>query len=182
MLELEIQGKEFFDEDTMSFIEIKSQTLKLEHSLISISKWESKWCKPFLDSVKTVRETLDYIRCMTIGGCSDPNIYFCITNEQIKQINEYIKDPMSATTFNDRELKGRSNRNGELVTSEVIYYWMVSFRIPTEYEKWHLNRLMNLIKICEIKSRPPKKMKQNDILRQNAELNARRLKQYNTRG
>lgn len=182
MLELEIKGRELFDEEKMEFIEIKPQTIKLEHSLISISKWEAKWCKPFLDSVKTVEQTLDYVRCMTIGTVLDPNIYLSITNDQIKLINEYIKSPMSATTFNDRESKGRSNRNGELVTSEVIYYWMVSFRIPTEYEKWHLNRLMNLIKICEIKNRPQKKMRRNDVLRQNAELNARRLAQYNTNG
>ena len=182
MLELEIKDTEFFNEETNEFFNVKAQTLKLEHSLISISKWETKWCKPFLDTAKTLDQTVDYIRCMTIGTNVDPLVYLAITSDDIKKVNEYIKAPMSATTFNDRESKGRSNRNGELVTSEVIYYWMVTFRIPQEFEKWHLNRLMNLIKICEIKSRPGKKMKQSDILRQNAELNAKRLAQFNTRG
>lgn len=182
MLYLEIPDNEFFDENKSEFIYVKAQTLKLEHSLISISKWESKWQKPFLYTKMTTQQTVDYIRCMTVGPVNDLNIYYGITDDHIKKVNNYINNPMSATTFNERFLKGRGRRSNEIVTSEIIYYWMVTFRIPIEFEKWHLNRLMNLIKICEIKSRPGKKMSQRDILKQNAELNQRRLAQTGSRG
>lgn len=182
MLTLEIAPQELVDERDMTFHYISKQTLKLEHSLISISKWEAKWKKPFLNTVKSTDQTIDYIRCMTVGPNVDPIVYLGLTTEDIKRVNAYIKDPMSATTFNDRFINKGSNRNGELVTSELIYYWMVAFQIPTEYEKWHLNRLMNLIKICEIKSHPPKKMKQSEIFKQNTELNRIRREQLGTKG
>lgn len=184
MLELTIQPTELYDEEKNLFISVpKPQLLKLEHSLISISKWESKWCKPFLNTTKTVEQTLDYVRCMITNAVNDPNVCYCLSREDIKTINGYINAPMSATYFNDKALpRKRGGSSGEIVTSEVVYYWMVAFRIPREFEKWHFNRLINLIKICEIKSQPAKKMKRGDILRQNAELNARRLAQFNTKG
>lgn len=183
MLEIEIAPQELIDEETLTFYTIeKPITLKLEHSLISISKWEAKWKKPFLNTIKTVNQTIDYIRCMTISPIIHPMFYLGLTSDDVKKVNAYIKDPMSATTFNDKLLNTHSNRNGEFVTSELIYYWMVAFQIPTEYEKWHLNRLMNLIKICEIKSHPPKKMKQSEIFKQNAELNRLRRERLGTKG
>ena len=180
MLEITIPATEIYDEVNNEFVTTKEQTLKLEHSLVSISKWESKWCKPFISNdKKTVEETIDYIKCMTINKNVDPNVYRCLTAEQINKINEYISAPMTATWFTDKENK-KTNR--EQITSELIYYWMVALQIPSEYEKWHLNRLLTLIRVCNIKNQPPKKMSKRDILSRNAALNAARRKQMNSRG
>lgn len=180
MLTLRVEGRELFDEIRDEFITIKPATLQLEHSLISISKWEAKWEKPFLSTGdKTREEIIDYIKCMTITQNIDPNVYLCLTNEDIDKISNYIGAKMSATWFNERETKpGRK----EVVTSEVIYYWMIAFNIPPEYQKWHLNRLMTLIRICSIKNAPPKKQSKRDIMQRNAKLNAARRKQYNSKG
>lgn len=180
MLEITIPATEIYDEVNNEFVTTKEQTLKLEHSLVSISKWESKWCKPFISNdKKTVEETIDYIKCMTINKNVDPNVYRCLTAEQINKINEYISAPMTATWFTDKENK-KTNR--EQITSELIYYWMVALQIPSEYEKWHLNRLLTLIRVCNIKNQPPKKMSKRDTLSRNAALNAARRKQMNSRG
>lgn len=180
MLEITIPSRELYDDATQQFINTKEQTLRLEHSLVSLSKWESKWCKVFLSKrEKTLEETIDYIRCMTLTQNVDPNIYNYLTNENITQINQYIEAPMTATTFTeDRSSKG----NGELVTSELIYYWMIALNIPFECRKWHLNRLLTLIRICNIKNQPPKKMGKRDTVSQYAQLNAARRKQLNTKG
>lgn len=178
MLEIIVEGKELYDENKNEFITLKSQSLKLEHSLLSVSKWESKWHKPFLvKENKTTDELLDYIRCMTINNV-DNYIYYLLTEEDIKKIYAYIEDSMTATTIN--EVKGK--RNSESVTSELIYYWMVSLQIPFECEKWHLNRLLTLIKICNIKNQPSKKMSRRQILDQNRAINAARLKKFHTKG
>jgi hypothetical protein len=162
------------------FIEPKKQVLQLEHSLVSISKWESKWCKPFLSKNEmTVEETLDYIRCMTLTQNVNPDIYNYITNENIRQVNKYIEAPMTATWFTE-EKNGKPNR--EQITNELIYYWMVALNIPFECQKWHFNRLLTLIRVCNIKNQPPKKMSKKDILSRNAALNAARKKQLNTKG
>ena len=180
MLEITIPATEIYDEVNNEFVTTKEQTLKLEHSLVSISKWESKWCKPFISNdKKTVEETIDYIKCMTINKNVDPNVYQCLTAEQINKINEYISAPMTATWFTDKENK-KTNR--EQITSELIYYWMVALQIPSEYEQWHLNRLLTLIRVCNIKNQPPKKMSKRDTLSRNAALNAARRKQMNSRG
>lgn len=170
---------EMFDEQTQSFFTLKGQTLQLEHSLVSLSKWESKWCKPFLSKEsKTLDETKDYIRCMTITQNVDPEIYNRLSNSNIEAINKYIDAPMTATTFNNRN----QSSNKEIITSELIYYWMISFNIPMECQKWHLNRLLTLIRVCNIKNSPPKKMGKRDIASQYASLNAARRKQFNTKG
>ncbi len=180
MLEIVIPGAEQWDEVKQEFISTKEQTLKLEHSLVSLSKWESKWCQPFLSKKdKTVEQTIDYIKCMTLTQNVDPNVYNLLTKDNILKINEYISAPMTATTFH-QENKGGGN--GELITSELIYYWMVSLNIPFECQKWHLNRLFTLIKVCSIKNQPPKKMSKKDILSRNASLNAARRKQLNSKG
>ena len=180
MLRIVIPESELFNEQTGEFISVKKQTLQLEHSLVSLSKWESKWHKPFLGKEdKTFDETIDYIRCMTRSQNIDPNIYMFLTQENIKEINDYIGDPMTATTFSD-DGNGRNNR--EIITSELIYYWMVALNIPFECQKWHLNRLLTLIRVCNIKNQPPKKRSQGQIMSRNAALNAARRKQLNSKG
>lgn len=171
---------EQWDEEKEEFISAEEQTLQLEHSLISISKWESKWCKSFLSSnEKTYEETIDYIKCMTLTRNVNPEIYTRLTNENIEQINEYISAPMTATYFSEDK---NGSRNREQITSELIYYWMISLNIPVEFEKWHLNRLLTLIRVCNIKNQPPKKMSKRDIMSRNAALNTQRRAQLNTKG
>lgn len=180
MLRLTIPASEMWDESKQEFVISKEQTLQLEHSLVSLSKWESKWCKPFFSKKeKTYEETLDYIKCMTLTQNVDPEVYYRLTLSNIKQINEYIEAPMTATTITDKQ-KGKSSN--EQVTAELIYYWMIALGIPTEYQKWHLNRLFTLIKVCSVKNQPPKKMSKSEIMSRNAALNAARKKKLNTRG
>lgn len=182
MLQITIPAAELWDERKNEFVNIKEQTLQLEHSLVSISKWESKWKKAFLKNVdKTDAEIIDYIKCMTITQNVDPQIYNYLTNENYKQINEYIGDPMTATKVYD---SGNKKNSRETVTSELIYYWMIALNIPIKFEKWHLNRLLTLIRVCNIKNQPPKKRKANakDTANRYAELNAARRKQLNSQG
>ena len=169
-----------WDEQKQEFVSIKEQKLQLEHSLVSLSKWESKWRKAFLAKQdKTYAETLDYIRCMTITPNVDPQVYNFLTVDNINQINDYIAAPMTATVFSE-DNSGRNNR--EVVTSELIYYWMIALNIPFECQKWHLNRLLTLIRVCNIKNTPPKKRSKNEIMSRNAALNAARRKQRGTKG
>ena len=177
MISIHIEEHEAFNELTNEFITIKPQTLVLEHSLIAISKWESKWHKPFLNkNNKSTEEALDYIRCMTITPNVDPNVYNFISEKDILRIDEYISDPMTATTFSEQG-KSRS-----IITAEIIYYWMVTFNIPFECQKWHLNRLLTLINVCSIKNSPQKKMSKSEIASKNASLNAARRKALGTKG
>ena len=181
MLQLTIKAQELFNNDTQEFIEIKPTVIQLEHSLVSISKWESKWHKPFLtDDDKTTEELVDYIRCMTITQNVSPSAYYGITNQQIQKIKDYISDPMTATTFNEPQNKGRVKK--KKITSEVIYYQMIALGIPMECQKWHINRLMTLIRVCNIKNQPEKKMKGGDVARQYADLNRARRNALHTRG
>ena len=180
MLRITVPGNDLWDDKEERFIPVKSQTLQLEHSLISLSKWESKWHKPFLNKKdKTVEEVVDYIRCMTLTQNVDPNIYKCLTEDNIQEINEYIENPMSATYISNT---GENGIGKEQITAELIYYWMIALQIPVEFQKWHLNRLITLIKVCNIKNTPPKKRSRGEILRSNAALNAQRRKQLNTKG
>lgn len=178
MLEIVTDGGEQFNELTNEFTYVKPQILKLEHSLVSISKWESKWHKSFLSNGdKTSEEIVDYIRCMTINQV-DPSVYDFLTQENIDDIQKYIENPMTATTI--KEVQGK--RSNEMVTSELIYYWMVALEIPFECEKWHLNRLLTLIKVCNIKNQPAKNMSKREILNQNREINQARRKRFHTKG
>lgn len=181
MLQLTIPlSPEGWDEVNEVFVEPKVTTIQLEHSLISLSKWESKWCEPFLSKKNlTNEESLDYIRCMTVSKNVDPEVYLHLTKENVDEIIEYINAPMTATTFS-KNSNGKSSK--EVVTSELIYYWMIAYQIPSEYEKWHLNRLLTLIRICSIKNSPPKKMGRGEVMRNNAALNAARRKKLNTKG
>ena len=181
MLQIVIPAAEMWDGIKQEFIKSEATTLQLEHSLISISKWEAKWHKSFLSTPeKTAEETLDYIRCMTLTQNVNPSVYDCLTEENFKEIGAYIDNPMTATCFYNNDPSGRKSR--EKVTSELIYYWMIAFNIPPEYQKWHLNRLMTLIRVCDIKNQPPKKMSKRETMSQNARLNAARRKQLNTKG
>jgi hypothetical protein len=180
MLHITIPAVEQWDEVKQEFVYTKDQTLSLEHSLVSLSKWESKWCKAFLTKQeKTFEETLDYIKCMTITQNVDPKVYNYLTNENIDEVNRYIEAPMTATYFSEDKT---SKISREQVTAELIYYWMISLNIPFECQKWHLNRLLTLIKVCNIKNTPPKKRSRKDIMSSNTALNAARKKQLNTRG
>ena len=180
MLEIKIPETEQWDDLKQEFVYTKAQTLQLEHSLVSLSKWESKWCKPFLSKEdKTFEETIDYIRCMTLNRYVPDEVYGCLTRSNIKQINEYISAPMTATRFS-KDSTGRVSR--EQITSELIYYWMIALNIPFECQKWHLNRLLTLIRVCNLKNQPSKKMSRREIMSRNAALNAARRKQLGTNG
>lgn len=183
MLELKIDGSELWDEVNQEFITIKERTLVLEHSLVSISKWETIWCKPFLSKTNdlTGEELKSYVQCMTITQNVDPIIYNCLSNENIEKIREYIEAPMTATTFSE-DIGKNKTINHETITSELVYYWMVALQIPFECQRWPLNRLLTLIRICNIKNQAPKKHSRADIMRRNAELNAARRKQLHTKG
>ena len=180
MLRIEVPVvSERWDDAKEEFIEPEVRVLQLEHSLVSLSKWESKWCKPFLSSIKTDEETLDYIKCMTITPNVDPDVYNYLTADNIKDIEEYINAPMTAAKF-PNEKNARVNR--ETITADIIYYWMITLQIPSEYQKWHLNRLLALIRVCNIKNAPAKKRSKKDITTDYARLNAERRQKFNTKG
>ena len=184
MLTITIPATELFDEQSQTFFTTKEQTLQMEHSLVSLSKWESKWHKSFLASQEkqnslTLEETLDYFKCMTITQNVDPSVYQYMTRSNIEQINNYISDPMTATTFYEMQ---QNTGKKEVVTSELIYYWMIALNIPMECQKWHLNRLLTLIRVCNIKNNPPKKMGKRETASRYAALNAARRKQFNSKG
>lgn len=179
MKQIFIKEKELWDEKNRIFINVKPQTITLEHSLVSVSKWESKWHVPFFSKEpKTSEMTMDYIKAMTITQNVNPNVYECLTSEDFKEITSYIEDPYTATTINDT----REKPNREIITSELIYYWMIMWNIPFECQKWHINRLLTLIRVCSIKNQPEKKMSRSEILRQNSAINAARRKKWNTKG
>lgn len=179
MLELIIPAYELFNEETQEFINEPERVLKLEHSLVSISKWEAHWNKPFLSNKKkTFDEVVDYIKCMTINQGIPDSAYLCLTEEQYAEINKYIVAPMTATTI--QEEQGEKSR--EIITSEIIYYYMIACNIPMECQHWHLNRLMTLIKVCNIKNQPPKKRSMREVMQSNTALNAARKKKLNTKG
>lgn len=179
MLRIIVPSIELFNELTQEFFRSKEYELQLEHSLVSLSKWESKWCKPFLSKEnKSSEETLDYVRCMTLTQNVDPTVYNLISKDTMDQIAAYIDAPMTATTIR----KENTIANREIVTSEIIYYWMVTFNIPFECQKWHLNRLLTLISVCNIKNQPTKKMNRKELLARNRALNESRKAKYNTTG
>lgn len=179
MLKVTIPSIELYDERINEFFTTKEQTIQIEHSLVSLSKWESKWCKPFLTKEeKTHEESIDYIRCMTITQNVDDNVYKLIGQGIIEEVSRYIEAPMTATVFNTENKNG----NREIITAEIIYYWMIALSIPFECQKWHLERLLALIKVCDIKNTPTKKMSKRDIMERNRSLNLARREALNTKG
>ena len=183
MLTVTIPSSECWDPLKEEFIQVKETTLQMEHSLLSVAKWESKWHKAFLGmDQKTDEELRDYFRCMTLTQNVDPTIFRVIDASTAKQIEQYIEDPMTGTTFNDRLKEGQSRGPKEIVTAELIYYWMITYQIPFECQKWHLNRLMTLIRVCSIKNAPDKKMSKSQIYSRNGALNAARRSKLHSKG
>lgn len=184
MLQITIPETELFDEKTESIIIVKKTNLQLEHSLVSLSKWESKWHKPFLDkdTAKTAEESTDYIRCMTLTQNVDPNVYLALTPELIEKIGKYIENPMTATWFGEDHKNGRPPKK-RIITNELIYYWMVASQIPFDpCQKWHLNRLLTLIRVCGEENAPKKKMPMSDLMARNRKLNEARKLANHTNG
>lgn len=180
MLQITIPAGEEYDEVNNEFIVSKECVLQLEHSLVSLSKWESKWCKPFLTKdIKSIDETIDYIRCMTLTQNVNPEAYKFINQENIDLVSEYIDATMTATTFSKDANKAI---NREIVTTEIIYYWMIALNVPFECQKWHLNRLLTLINVCNIKNQPPKKMGKKEVFSRNRALNESRKLAFKTKG
>lgn len=184
MLTIEIPTPKtpIYDEKTNQFFEIRGGKIQLEHSLISLRKWESKWHKPFLDRTDhTQEESIDYIRCMTLTQNVDPNAYYLIPENEVQKIMDYIQDPRTATWFGGDKLPGSKRRPDRIITAEVIYYWMIELGIPIELEKWHLNQLITLIRVINAERTPKKKRSQRDVLNQYSKLNAlRRAKSGST--
>lgn len=182
MLEISVPGGEFWIEETEEFIQTKPQKLRLEHSLISISKWEAKWKRAFLSNKpKTNEQILDYVRCMTINGDFPLETYAALSQQNVDDIKAYIDDSMTATYIYKGFGNDNSSGRGEVVTSELIYYWMVCFNIPVEFQKWHLNRLLTLIDVFEAKS-STKKRKIGEIIKDNRALNEMNKARFHTRG
>lgn len=179
-LPIALRNSEFYDNKTERFITVKEKTIMLEHSLLSISKWEAFWHKPYFShEKKTNEEFLDYIRCMTLTPNVDPKDYYALTPEQLNEIIKYMEDKQTATTFHNQEKK----KSREIMTNEVIYYLMSEFGIPYDpCQKWHINHLMSLIDVCALKSQPSKKMPMGDMLKQRKSLNAMRRGKYRTHG
>ena len=181
MLKITVPGIEKWDESRQEFITTKETELALEHSLVSVSKWESKWHKYFIGNDELNREMLlDYIRCMTLTQNVDPDVYYALDENTINKIIDYIKDSHTATWFSEDK---KTKANSRILTSELIYYWMVALQIPFECQKWHLNRLLTLIRVCnEENDQEGKKMSQSEIMRRNKEINEQRKKMLKTHG
>lgn len=179
MLQLVIKEMELFDEVHNRRVRSKGATIQLEHSLVSLSKWESKWKIPFLGNDKlTDEQFIDYVRCMTITQNVDPTIYEYLSSENKDEVRRYIDDPMTATTF----VKTNGPRNRKVTTAEIIYYWMVALQIPFECQKWHLNRLLTLVRVCNEMNAPKKKMSRREALQRQKSLNEARRAKYHTNG
>lgn len=180
MLQLIIPGDEYWDEASQEFVYLDAHVLELEYSLVAISLWESKWHKPFLSKEEmTPEEIIDFIKCMTLNNVN-PDIYNRLTTHHIESVMDYMKDSMTATTF-PKETGGKGNR--EIITSEIIYYWMVSLNMPIELmEKWHLSRLLTQIRVINIKNSPTKKMSRKEAMSQHRALNEARRKKLNKKG
>lgn len=185
MLTITVPGSEFFNDATQEFITTKDTVLQLEHSLISLSKWECKWNKALLSKrPKTSEETIDYIRCMTINSNVDPFVYASLTKKNLSDIHDYMDAPMTAVYFSEKEQK---SFNRDTPTAELIYYWMISLGIPFECQKWHLNRLLALIRVCDIKNEATSKGNKNtrtkpSQYKDRRALNESRLRKYGTKG
>lgn len=183
--------EDFWDEENERFISTKSCTLTLRHSLISISEWESRWEIPFLSvNEKTNEQLIDYIKCMTVTQCVDPNVYLFIPVYELARIQAYIDDDHTATFFNDSK-NGKKKPEKKILTSEVIYYYMITLGIPVQFEKWHLGRLMTLIKVCNElnKEQDPKYKKRKLTVKEQQQLaidydaiNERRKRELGTKG
>ncbi|WPJ30632.1 hypothetical protein [Streptomyces phage Psst1] len=179
MLAIEVVLEEGFDEEKQKFVVVKSCVLELEHSLASLSKWESVFEKPFLsDKEKTPEEVFEYIKMMVVSPNTPPEVFLHLTTKNVEEIRAYIDAKMTATTFNERN----APRNREVITAEIIYHWMIAAGVPFECQYWHLSRLLTLIRVINLKNTPPKKMGKREMLSQRQKLNAQRRQQFGTSG
>ena len=180
MLRIVIDGTEFYNEETETFETVGDIVLELEHSLVSLSKWESKYQKPFLSTIdKTPEELIDYVRFMILNESEVAGKELKLSSSNLDSIQEYIDSPESATTFGQMpETRGR----GETITSELIYFWLVNYTIPFEVEKWHLNRLFSLVRVCNVKNTKPTKMSAKAIADRNRQINEARKRELGTSG
>ena len=180
MLTITVGGTESFDEATQQFVTVDGVDLQLEHSLVSLSKWESEFEKPFLGTEeKTPEELLGYVKAMVLTPEVPEEVFLKLSTKNFEAINEYINAKRSATWFNEAPGAPKSR---EVVTSELIYYWLTVFQIPFEVENWNLNRLFTLIRVCNVKSAKPKKMSRSEMAERNRQLNQQRKEQLKTRG
>lgn len=183
MLHLQIPERDVWDPISEHFYHFEGCELELEHSLASVSKWESKWKIPFHDlkKEKTYDQNLDYIRCMCLTDDVDPNVFYYLTEENVKEISDYISDKSTATWFND---SNKRTGKKEIITAEIIYYWMISYNLPESYQYWHLNKLMTLLRVCAEKNSPDKakKTSSGQLAAQRRALNAARRKKFHSKG
>ncbi len=180
MLRIIIPLSEGFNEKTDEFVTTEGITIDLEHSLFSMSKWESKWEIPFLKKgKKTEEQSLDYIRMMILGELPSDEDLSHLSEKNINDITTYIDAKMTATWFTERR---PSKPSRETITAELIYYWMISLGIPFECQHWHLNRLITLIRVCSLKNATKKKMTPSEAARQQRDLNAMRRAQTGSNG
>lgn len=192
MLVIKIPASEYYDNETNEFVNIPEYTLHMEHSLVSISKWEAEFEKPFLDETteRTTEETLSYIKYMTLEQNIPDVVYKTLSTENLKKINTYIEKKMTATWFREDNNKKPSKnrgpfRKGEVITSELIYFWMIELNVPVDFQKWHINRLLTLLRVCNEKHKEANgdnKMSKRDIIARNKALNAKRKAKMKTRG
>jgi hypothetical protein len=179
MLKIVVPGVEHFDEDKQEFVTVGDVSLELEHSLVSLSKWEQFYEKPFLGKDKSTEEVMTYIKFMTLTPDISEEVYTKLTDKNLSEIQEYLDAKMTATWFSEQPGAPQSR---DIITAELIYYWMIIFKIPFECENWHLNRLFTLIRVCNVKQSKPKKMSRAEIAARNRELNAQRRAQLGTKG
>jgi hypothetical protein len=180
VLIIDVTLREGYDEKKKEFVPIESFTLEMQHSLATLSKWESFFEKPFLSGKeKTVEETMWYVRAMVMSPNVPPEVFLKLSRENFEEINEYINASMTATTFHEATNQAHSS---EIITAEIIYYWMISLNIWIDCENWHINRLLALIKVCNLKNAPPKKMTRDEMLAQRRALNDRRRAKTGSRG
>ena len=184
MKTITIPERELWDEKKEEFVRFPKKTIQIEHSLVSIRKWESKWHKPFLNrkEKKTSEETISYIQCMTVSPNNiELDFYRYLPDNVLEEIQKYIDNPMTATWFNEAG-KPEIPFKEEVITAEIIYYWMIALNIPVEFEKWHIHQLLTLIKVVNIKTSPKKKMGMKEDLKQRDALNKLRRAKYGSKG
>lgn len=153
--------------------------LQFEHSLRSLSKWESKNKIAFLAGrEKTPAQMVDYYRCMLLSP-EDPDLVYLLDPSQMEELTNYINENQTASSVPN---EGPTQYNPETTTSELVYFWMTALKINWEAQDWHFSRLMMLVQITSYKQQPPKKRNPREVLSDMRRENERRKKLFNTSG